>query len=364
MYFELKNIGAIKYAKVELGKLTVICGKNNTGKTYITYSIYGFLRTLFDNVGETRFNSLNFLNQFYLKQLKDIFSANADEFADAEFHLNFMDLDYDELIKKLPRPFILPAERTGIQLFQKELDKHRSDLVNALVKNRNLDLLEDNVARFALPLEKNIDFARATHVIKFNSFLKQENPELTTYIENMLGVQYEMLEGQKVIIDKTTHQVLPHYMSSGSVRALFDLHLWLKHQALLGDILFIDEPELNLHPENQLKIARLLVKLINSGINVFITTHSDYIIKEFNNLLMLANEFPEKEILMAECGYTQDDVLKSENLRAYLAHTDGTVSPVDIDEYGMIQSGFDDVIVQINETSNKFISAIDNLLAS
>jgi predicted ATPase len=306
------------------------------------------------------------LSQFYLDQLKDIFSANADEFVDAEFHLGLIDLNHDELIKNFPRPFILPAERTGIQLFQKELDKHRSNLVNALVKikNRNLDLLEDNVARFALPLEKNIDFARATDVIKFNSFLKQEKPELTTYIENMLGVQYEIIDGRKVIIDKTSRQALPHYMSSSSVRALFDLHLWLKHQAKQGDILFIDEPELNLHPENQLKIARLLVRLINSGINVFITTHSDYIINEFNNLLMLSNEFPEKKTLMNECGYTQDEVLQAEDLRAYIAHTDGTVSLVDLDEYGMIQSGFDDVIVQINEASNQFISAIDNLLAS
>jgi AAA15 family ATPase/GTPase len=33
MYFELKNIGAIKDAKIELGKFTLISGKNNTGKT-------------------------------------------------------------------------------------------------------------------------------------------------------------------------------------------------------------------------------------------------------------------------------------------------------------------------------------------
>lgn len=31
MYFELKNIGAIKSAKIELGKFTLISGKNNTG---------------------------------------------------------------------------------------------------------------------------------------------------------------------------------------------------------------------------------------------------------------------------------------------------------------------------------------------
>jgi hypothetical protein len=106
-----------------------------------------------------------------------------------------------------------------------------------------------------------------------------------------------------------------------------------------------------------MKIARLLVRLVNSGMNVFITTHSDYLIKEFNNLLMLANDLPNKEAIMTECGYTQDDILHPEDLRAYITHLDGTVSQVDVDAYGMVQSGFDDAILQINETSNKLISA-------
>ena len=31
---ELKNLGILKHAEFSLGDLTVICGKNNTGKTY------------------------------------------------------------------------------------------------------------------------------------------------------------------------------------------------------------------------------------------------------------------------------------------------------------------------------------------
>jgi len=77
---------------------------------------------------------------------------------------------------------------------------------------------------------------------------------------------------------------------------------------------------------------------------------------------MLANHFPEKEQLMKQFNYTADDILQPTDLKAYIAHTDGTVSPADIDEYGMIQSGFDDIIVQINNKSNQLISAIDKLL--
>lgn len=40
-------------AEFEVGDLTIICGENNTGKTYATYSLYGyldFMRTIMDNM--------------------------------------------------------------------------------------------------------------------------------------------------------------------------------------------------------------------------------------------------------------------------------------------------------------------------
>jgi len=46
MKFTFKNIGYIDEGEVTLGDLTVICGPNNVGKTYLSYSIYGFLKRL------------------------------------------------------------------------------------------------------------------------------------------------------------------------------------------------------------------------------------------------------------------------------------------------------------------------------
>ena len=43
--FRFKNFGPVKDAEVELGNLTIIAGRNNTGKTYLVYTLYGFLRT-------------------------------------------------------------------------------------------------------------------------------------------------------------------------------------------------------------------------------------------------------------------------------------------------------------------------------
>ena len=42
--FRFRNIGPVKDAELELGDLTVIAGRNNTGKTYMVYTLYGFLK--------------------------------------------------------------------------------------------------------------------------------------------------------------------------------------------------------------------------------------------------------------------------------------------------------------------------------
>jgi len=447
MKFHLENIGCIEKADIELGNLTIICGHNNTGKTYITYSIYGFLKGLFQSkfrelshflntldekdkiitelkekgkvqidleVFEKYKNSfIKILGESYSKQLHEVFSCNVEEFIESKFSINLdklihfedaykrdretvqiikeegssvvtvtQDSDDEKQIDKsfrsiifhyflfdnFPIPFITTAERTGIQLFQKELDKKRSDLIALLTKTSSSDLTRDSffelltneIARFALPTEDEIDFTRdQKNISKSNSYLKYRNQELTTYIEEMSNIRYEIVDDKTVVvIDKNTNRAIPLYLASTSVRSLFDLHLWLKHRANKWDILFIDEPELNLHPANQRKMARLFVKLINNGIKVFITTHSDYIIKELNNLLMFHNDFPRKTELMKKFNITKDTILNPKDLKAYIAH-DGTVSQVDIDEYGMVQSGFDDAIVQINEESDKIAFAIN-----
>ena len=43
MKVKVKNLGVLKQAEFSLGNLTIICGGNNTGKTYATYALFGFL---------------------------------------------------------------------------------------------------------------------------------------------------------------------------------------------------------------------------------------------------------------------------------------------------------------------------------
>jgi predicted ATPase len=125
-----------------------------------------------------------------------------------------------------------------------------------------------------------------------------------------------------------------------------------------------------LHPENQIKMARLFAKLVNVGIKVWITTHSDYIVKELNNLVMLGNVSNREEMLSrfknekGENEYSENDILKAEDLKAYIADNspDGsgaTVRKIDVDKYGMVESTFDDTINKMNKISRTFSEYID-----
>jgi predicted ATPase len=47
MKIKIKNLGVLKQAEFTLGDLTIICGGNNTGKTYASYALFGFFYTSF-----------------------------------------------------------------------------------------------------------------------------------------------------------------------------------------------------------------------------------------------------------------------------------------------------------------------------
>ena len=56
MRFNISKIGKVRSTEIELNDLTIICGKNNTAKTYITYTLYGFM----DFIENRRFKTSDF----------------------------------------------------------------------------------------------------------------------------------------------------------------------------------------------------------------------------------------------------------------------------------------------------------------
>lgn len=73
-----------------------------------------------------------------------------------------------------------------------------------------------------------------------------------------------------------------------------------------------------MHPDNQRKIARFLGRLVNEGFQVIISTHSDYIIKELNSMIMLSKAKGTQERLIQQFGFRGDELLNPEQVEAQL----------------------------------------------
>ena len=87
---------------------------------------------------------------------------------------------------------------------------------------------------------------------------------------------------------------LPLMRASSMVSELAPVVLYLRYLVQPGDVLIIEEPEAHLHPAMQAVFARELARLARSGIRVVVTTHSEWLLDQFANLVRLSS-LPEDE---------------------------------------------------------------------
>ncbi len=408
MKIKIQNLGVLKQAEFTVADLTIICGGNNTGKTYATYALFGFLSTwkrmlsinIDDKIqqllaeGVIRIEIKEYIKQTqkivakgcqeYTEQLPNIFAAAPERFKKTKFDVtvNINDINLKkkfeqniglpsgelfsltkndestelvvtllveqeevkiptEILKHIvadalkeimlsqlfPKPFIASAERTGAAIFRKELNFARNRLLEEIgqadYKIDPIELLFKGYQDYPLPVEKNVDFTRELETIsKKRSFLYNNHPEVLNDFADIIGGEYAVTPSDELYYLPKQGKRSPKLSmleSSSAVRSLLDIGFYLKHEAQPGDLLMVDEPELNLHPENQRRVARLFARLINLGIKVFITTHSDYIIKELNTLIMLNHDKPHLKRIAEEEGYQTEELISAEKIKVYIA---------------------------------------------
>ena len=88
-------------------------------------------------------------------------------------------------------------------------------------------------------------------------------------------------------------QDLPLMNASSMVSELAPVVLYLRHVVQPGETLIIEEPESALHPAMQVEFTRLLAAAVKAGIRIIITTHSEWILEELANLVLMS-ELPEE----------------------------------------------------------------------
>ena len=188
------------------------------------------------------------------------------------------------------------------------------------------------------------------------------------YADIVCFIEQQLIKGNILVSDLPTHEVmyvpegndkqLPMYMSSGVVTELAPLVLFLKYKKL--GTLLIEEPEIGLHPELHVEMARLLIRIKNAGTPVFVTTHSDIIIQHINNMMRLAKS-DNNEKIFQRYGFEEEDIIHQGDVAVYQFDVQDdartVVSRVACGDYGFEARTFYNTLEKINN----LIMDIDNL---
>ena len=168
----------------------------------------------------------------------------------------------------------------------------------------------------------------------------------------------EQITGGKILLESTGPLTYPDMFyeaeagkfplsrTSSMVSELAPLVLFLKYLVRPGDLLILEEPESHLHPQAQRQMARGIVRLVNAGVKVLITTHSDYFLNQVNNLLRISHASDQ---WLEQHGFERADCLARDDVSAYLFRWDDkrggslvdelTIRPdvgIDDDEFGKV----------------------------
>ena len=262
--------------------------------------------------------------------------------------------------------FLLPAERGGLNLFYLDLDAKNSALVRHLKRDESnpMELIKDlMVAQYAEPIDAYIQFLkRAPRAAKAGGAFHDQAMALQKEIAR---VRYKVSKDGVITAQPyRSNDELGIHLTSSTVKSFYGLWAWLELQAKAGDCLMIDEPELNLHPDNQRLVARLLVRLVNRGVRVVISTHSDYIVRELNNMVMLSTPFDERASLETQFGYdtSGSERLSHADVTAY-HFTDKLVQPSEVSpEFGIEVKSIDEAINRLNESNSAIYFALADAL--
>lgn len=408
MKLRVNNLGAIKEGEIDLSqKFIVFCGPNGTGKTYLSYVIFGLLKRKFHIQGKQKFAE-KLLNEKKasmeidfekLFQYRNSMISGTGSSVDAlfglgeseskkifkDFHCAFSQSDDDlkyELIntkfevtnkvqnvlvriekevgktqlivsilnESIPndaiRGFMMfldsyiysflasypignvemfTVERNSIYTFSKELSVRKQEALDNMLllmdkekKIDRFDLYFRNNYKYPLPIRMGLETADNLSEIKktdsqfyqFSSFMEDELLHGKVQVSNDGEIQFKPSQASRT--------TLPIQMTASVVKTLSSLDLYLKHIATTNDLIIIDEPEINLHPDNQILVARMLVRLMNSGFRIILSTHSDYIIREINNMVMMSKkEANVVKGLLAKGTYTEKDYINPQDLGVY-----------------------------------------------
>lgn len=205
----------------------------------------------------------------------------------------------------------LPAARTGFILAK--------NVINRVGRQLAYDRLGLHIREEIQPFTKPvIQFLNKMEELSLNNNTPYET--IAAWMEESMvygHIQYgsEVSDSEIRYVPKGSRESIPLRTTSAVVTELTPILLFLKYGKYLQALCY-EEPEMCLHPRLQQEMGKLLIRLVNSGMHLIVTTHSDIIIQHINNMCRLKEMNSPKE-LMEKLELTEKDVIDLQEIRIY-----------------------------------------------
>lgn len=228
----------------------------------------------------------------------------------------------------------LPAARTGFMLSK--------DVINQVARRNTFDWKlegENSIETSWQPFTKPIiHFLDALDNLRFSNITyRKEIEEIIRWLEEDIvkgSIQYQQEGNEEVqYVPMGKQEPIPLRTSSAVVTELTPLILLLKYKENMKMICY-EEPEMCLHPQLQLEMGKLLIRLVNNGIKIITTTHSDIILQHINNMcrafqLCKSSENEKIKDRLGKLGFMEWDRIDQRKIAVYQLTDEGSYSTVE-----------------------------------
>lgn len=403
----IHKFGLLKDVDIQLAPFMIFTGQSNLGKSYANYLVYYFLDALINLTG---FSEVLFESKVNGKE--GIFTLDADEFIQhlnkgAEpFEREFLDdqtltcdveFEIPNINEILPInvSYSIAADQleTSSQNVHIEINDDKIDttttgslapfyisaycriyIFTRLLGNTYFRELIFPPANGALvnadeALKMSVTSNRRNMYSRYlldNDYcstpFSEQGGESNNTFERLIGGEFVVVKNKEYIKIKDRQEPLSLSAAASSIKEISPLLLLLKNRSSYHSVC-LEEPEAHLHPSLQLEIADLIADAVMKG-NIFhITTHSDYMLQRFNQLIKLGEIKGKDETEFNEFykGKSLKPYLDKNMVKAYYFHKEDNKVIVDdlpITECGIPLKTFFDAINELRANDYK----IDDLL--
>lgn len=401
----IKELGAVRDSVVEVKPLMIFSGESGLGKSYVAILVHYVYKLLSENRLQTFFSAngwdfdqlaaenaesgtftvqspqiLQWINADACQYMRDAV-GNPDLHVDLSIEMPITQLEYTfafrtvlygmegkeekSMVFELNSTFNLriegnPKSVGGMPwsmllqaaLSSKVFGEERLDQTFCMVPGRGALLNIPFPLQERLKPGKDIygEFLSDWAVVRAMPPRRDSDPDLLERLYDINGGKIELDDDEKVIYRLADGEPLPINAAASSIKELAPLYLLLdKYPASHLSILF-EEPEAHLHPQKQVDIADFVVRAVNKGSHMQITTHSDYFLRRLNDRIFLHMIQEASETVYADTlkqyGYS-DLTVNPALIGAYLLRreADGTVKIIPQTlEKGIPYESFYDVI--------------------